>query len=128
MNLSPISYQPMSVSQKQQNATANFKAKEAILTKNVIQKLPEALAKTRSEAQAEIAKNRSKIAQLNEALKSDPKNASIIFDIKDLEVKTMTKIRDFNSKLNDFANTQYKHGNNNSRFAILADFYHYYLG
>ena len=123
MNLSPISYHSMSVSQNQQNTTANFKANEAL-----IKKLPEALAKTRKEAQAEIAKNRSKIAQLNEKLKSDPKNASIIYDIKDLEVKTMSKIRDFNSQLNDYAHTQYAYGNNNSKFAILADIYHYYLG
>jgi len=113
----------MSVSQNQQDTTANFKANEAL-----IKKLPEALAKTRKEAQAEIAKNRSKIAQLNEKLKSDPKNASIIYDIKDLEVKTMSKIRDFNSQLNDYAHTQYAYGNNNSKFAILADIYHYYLG
>ena len=132
MNLSPINYQPMSVSQNmmRQNSV-NFKGKEALLyqTKQTVQKLPEVLAKARAEAKAEIAANRTEIAKLNEALKSDPKNASIIHDIKSLEVKTLSAIRDFNSQLNDYMNGKYKYGKSGSNsYTILSDLYPYYLG
>ena len=130
MNISPIGYQSMAVSKnsRQQNTTSNFKANGLAPIEKQMPKLPEYLAKMRVKAQSEISANRAEKAKLEEALKSDSKNEELIKQIRSLEIKTLSIIRDFNEQLSEYMNSTYKYKGKNSGFNILTELSKYYLG